>query len=725
MKRKKVLAAIFIPLAILAILLAAAVAYYFIATAGVRLDPEKLSLKIDCIRIYDAAGNEMETESRQSTPYSEFPDHLPHAFVAVEDKRFYTHNGFDVKRIGKALLKNLRALSFREGASTISQQLIKNTHLTSEKTLTRKLKEFRLTRRLERKYTKEEIMALYLNSIYFGHSAFGIGDAARFYFGKTPDELQPAESALLAALVKSPNRYSPFKDPEKCLARRNFVLSLMLEQGYLSQTEYDEAVVQPLPESPVKTRGNAYCALVFEELADLFPDARSGEMGELRVYTAYDAELQETLEGIEAPSDVVALVRDNKTDAIKALRASAGIPKRSPASTIKPLLVYAPAIEENLVSPATPMLDARTDFAGYCPDDAGGATGSYMSVRYALAHSVNIPAVKLLNTLGVERGAKYLNVMRLTVDPADYSLALALGGMREGFTLPALADGYATLANGGNFAPSGTIVRIENNKRTIYRRPANKTRVFSEETAFLVNDMLATAATEGTARKLKSLPFPVCAKTGTAEGAAGNLDAYTIAYTSEDVVAVWLGNRDNSPVSATGGGLPANFARDILLALYKGRTPAAFLPPQGVEKLSFDKRAYESEHRILRSDPNAPLYLDPSDYFKCDFEPKEQCTRYTAPTISEPSVSVKNGVVSIILCQAEYYDYVVKRENRGEITTVYSGKYKQVICDNSVKAGESYLYTVVPVYRGTEGVAVTLPRVYIRADDSYGDWWEE
>ncbi len=724
---KKVFLAIFIPLGVLAVLLLGGLFYYFGVTAGVKLDSEKLQISTACVRIYDNNGEQIETAKRKSVSLDELPDYVPQAFVSVEDKRFYSHHGLDYKRICGALLKNIKTFSFREGASTISQQLIKNTHLTSEKTINRKLREFKLTKILEKRYSKEEIVELYLNSIYFGHDVFGIASASDFYFGKEAEKLGPADAAMLAALVRSPNRYSPFRNGEACLSRRNFVLKLMKEQGYLDETAYLNAIKQPLPETPAQSQGgDSYLSLVFDELSELFPDAGAGELGSVRVYTFLDRQLQKKLEETRADSDVCTIVRDNRSDGIKAFYSTCGTLKRLPASTLKPLLVYGPAIEEDLICPATPILDEKTDFSGYCPDDAGGASGKYMSARYALAHSVNIPAVKILNALGCERAAAYLDKMNLHVDKSDYSLALALGGMREGFSLPALADGYAVLANRGLFSPAKAISRIENSKgKTIYEYKPRDTRVFSAETSYLVSDMLKTAAKEGTAKKLRNLPYDVCAKTGTAEGKAGNTDAYTIAYTSEDTVAVWLGNRDNSEISATGGGIPANIALDILKTLYKNRSPSPLPPCDGVEELSIDIQEYEKNHRILLSDPNSPFLSDRKELFKKSAAPLEMSNKYSAPRIEMPTISVRNGAVNIVLCQAEYYDYVIKRENQGNSVTIYRGKYQRCISDNSVVAGESYRYSVTPFYKNIEGETVFLPLVHIdTASDLPDDWWD-
>lgn len=720
MKRAMKILLIFI--AILFILLLAFLVYYLGVTKGERLDKSKLELNTSCVYIYDGAGEAVETAGKK--PAVNIPEKLANAFVAVEDKNFYRHNGFDYKRIAKAALKNIASFSFREGASTISQQLIKNTHLSSEKTIKRKLKEYKLTRALEKNYSKQQILELYLNSIYFGHSAFGIGNAAQFYFGKQVEELDTAECAMLAALVKSPNRYSPFRNAEKCLARRNLVLRLMREQAYLTEEEYAKAVEEPLPASSVSASENAYLARVYEELARLFPDAKADS--KLHVYTFYDPSLQAELEEIDCNSDVCMLVRDVKTHGVKAFRSTVGAPKRLPASTIKPLLVYAPAMEEGLVCPLTPVLDERTDFGGYCPDDSNGASGQYMSVRRALSKSVNIPAVKILNELGVERACEYLAKMDLQVEKDDYSLALALGGMREGFSLPALADGYATLASGGEYSASQTISYVTNEKgKVLYRFQSERKRVFSEEVSYLTSDMLKTSVKEGTAKTLAALPYSVSAKTGTNEVNGKNLDAYSISYTGSDVVAVWLGNRDNSPVNATGGGLPTNYALRIYRALYKDGAPEELRRPDGILEAEYDLEEYERNHRILLADELAPVYTKGFELFSKQNLPQEISKRFSRPQIEKPVLSVKNGAVYIELCQTKYYDYIIKRENRGETTTIYQGKYQKTVCDNSVRSGESYRYTVIPVFNGCEGEAVVLPSVTVKKQEELPkDWWD-
>lgn len=222
----------------------------------------------------------------------------------TEDKGFFKHNGFDIKRMAKAALKNMRARSFKEGASTISQQLIKNTHLSQEKTIKRKLKEIKLTRKLEKKYSKNEILEKYLNTIYFGHNCFGLESASEFYFGKQPQDLTLSDAAILAGLVKSPNNYSPFKHPENCIQRKKIVLSAMLAQGHITETEKMKALSEPLPEAPAESSLNkSYFARVFDELEELSEKYNFTLGGNIRIYTYLDPNLQNYLETLSDESE--------------------------------------------------------------------------------------------------------------------------------------------------------------------------------------------------------------------------------------------------------------------------------------------------------------------------------------------------------------------------------------------------------------------------------------
>lgn len=352
-----------------AVIAASGAAYYTIVTQDAVLDEKKLVISDDKIEIFDANGRAVKDAAafspKETFRLDSLSEKVKFAFVDTEDKRFYDHDGFDYKRIVKATWKNLKSRSFKEGASTISQQLIKNTHLSQEKTIKRKLKEFKLTRQLEKRYTKDEILEKYLNTIYFGHNCFGLSSAAEFYFGKEPSELRLAEAAVLAGLIKSPNNYSPFKHPENCLGRKKTVLSAMLAQGHITEEEKEDALSVPLPTAPsAGALDKSYFDRVFDELEELSEEYDFVLGGNIRIYTYLDAGLQNYLESLSSASetDKIYTVLDNKTHGFKAYYSTVGEIKRLPGSLIKPLLVYAPALEEDMISPATPILDEKQIF---------------------------------------------------------------------------------------------------------------------------------------------------------------------------------------------------------------------------------------------------------------------------------------------------------------------------------------------------------------------------
>ena len=270
-KAIKIILIIFITIAAL---ISVAFASFFIITADATLQPEKLVDYTKTIYVFDDMSNKIEDTSyetkQQSVKIENLKKNTVNAFIASEDRVFYSHNGLNYKRMLKALYKNVTSRSFKEGASTISQQLIKNTHLNSDKTIVRKLKEIKLTKQLERRYDKDRILEMYLNTIYFGHNCFGLQSAANFYFGKTAAELDLEQSATIVGLLTSPNNYSPFKNPEKCLARRNTVLKNMLDCSFIDRQTYENAIKTPLSATRDNGRRNysSYIHAVFDEFEE-------------------------------------------------------------------------------------------------------------------------------------------------------------------------------------------------------------------------------------------------------------------------------------------------------------------------------------------------------------------------------------------------------------------------------------------------------------------------
>lgn len=271
---------------------------YFVITNGVSLNKELLTSAKSNIEIYDCDDNLVEEVSclnkRGSVKIENINDFTKQAFISIEDKRFFSHNGLDYKRIISATLNNIKSRSFKEGASTISQQLIKNTHLTGEKTIKRKIKEIKLTRQLEKESSKEEILEMYLNSIYFGHRSFGLKDASFFYFAKSPENLTVAESAMLAGIIKSPNNYSPFKNPEKCEQRRNLVINEMYENNYITRLQMEEALNEPLPQTDHESEKKSYIEEVINEAEEII--GKDSFYRGIKIYTYLKPRLQKKLD---------------------------------------------------------------------------------------------------------------------------------------------------------------------------------------------------------------------------------------------------------------------------------------------------------------------------------------------------------------------------------------------------------------------------------------------
>ena len=737
-----------ISLLVLAAFCLSAVGFYFAVTKDARLYPEKLALSEQKIVLYDSQGEPVKGVAanllKQTVAMEEIPQKTRYAFVDTEDKRFYSHNGFDVKRIARAAVNNLKSRSFKEGASTISQQLVKNTHLSQEKTLKRKLREWKLTRTLERRYSKDEILEKYLNVIYFGHNCFGLRSAAEFYFGKTPDELDLADSAILAGLVRSPNNYSPFKNPEGCLKRKATVLNLMQKNGHITEEEKLAALEKPLPTAPVVSSDNVgYAHFVFDELTAIAESYDLAVGGNIEIRTYLDRSLQNRLEELAESydqTDITMTVLDNRTHGFKACLSTVGEIRRLPGSVLKPLLVYAPALEKDIVSPATPVLDEKVNYGGYSPDNYDGTYSGYVSVRESVAKSLNIPAVKILETLGVEHGAEYLGKMGLPVDKDDYSLALALGGMKNGFSLQKLVSAYSTFTNGGMFCDGGFISSVKIDGKEVYKRETVSTRVFSEETSYLMTDMLQTAAKTGTAKKLRSLPFNVAAKTGTVGTSKGNTDAYALSYNTEDCVGVWLGNADNAFIDCTGGGLPCNFVLHIYEYLYKtyqeqNRPVGNFPIPSGVVRVALDKPTYYDTHNLILADDLAPIDQRFSEWFKKQAAPTKKSDIFSNPTIISPVLQYSDGKVTITFDKTlpTFYQYKIDRYDYVTHNTVYLGEFIESFTDENVDGNKNYIYTVTPIYKEIEGTPVTLPTVTTKAGEPpptsdreilEKNWWE-
>lgn len=731
-KALKVLLVIFISIAGA---IGIAFASFFMITAGTTLQPEKLVDYTKTISVFDDSSHKIEDASyetkRSSVRIENLKEDTVNAFIASEDRNFFRHDGLNYKRMLKAFYKNVTSRSFKEGASTISQQLIKNTHLNSEKTITRKLKEIRLTKQLERRYDKEQILEMYLNTIYFGHNCFGLQSAANFYFGKNASDLNLEQSATLVGLLTSPNNYSPFKNPEKCIKRRNTVLKNMLDCSFIDKVTYLTATKAPLSATRdgVKQYSSSFLNAVFDEFEELNIDPY-GQFSELNIKTYLNSEAQQALENQSVECDYSYFVRNNAGGVI-AYKSSIGNVKRQIGSTAKPIFVYAPALNDKKLNIFTKINDEPVNYGGYAPENYDKKFHGRVSVADSIKYSYNIPAVKTLNSLNLDDVESYAAKMNINLAAEDKNLSLALGGMKDGLTLKELCDAYSVFPSGGNFTPSHFIKEVcDQNGRIIYSDNQQQTRVFSEGTCSLINDVLCETAKSGTAKKLKELEFDVACKTGTCGNKDGNTDAYSIAYTSDYCAGVWLGDKNNNRLQVTGGKDCCNIIKDILKTICN-ETDVKLDKLTGTSTVEIDREEYENNDKILLCDINCPKLNRAKVKVLSDNLPKEQSTRFTAPTIKKPTILVSNNNICISLCQTQYYSYLIKRQNK----VIYDGKWTDKIYDNPPD-GE-YEYSVTPYYctdgKTFYGNEIKLPRVIIKRekvqeklpDIVFKDWYKQ
>ncbi|MBO4539884.1 MAG: transglycosylase domain-containing protein [Clostridia bacterium] len=577
-------------------------------------------------------------------PYEDISSNVINAFVALEDKRFFTHKGIDYYRTAGALIHNIRSGKIKEGGSTITQQLAKNTMLSSEKTLSRKIKEMALAGKIEKKFTKEEILEMNLNAIYYGNGIYGIDSACHNYFGKEPSELTPAEGAFLAGIVKNPSKYSPAKDSKAVSERKNLVLKLMKEQNFITETEYEDGLAYAYTEPARKPDpARSYFVSAIHEAADILGISEEEVIrSDYVIHTFYDPAAQTAVfssfesgeytdynkDGVAA--DYTALLTDNKTGGIIAYYSTTNDNvftfRRSPASAIKPILVYAPAIEQGIITEKSVFNDEKSVFNGYSPKNYGDVYYGMITADKALAKSVNTVAVRILEQTGVENSVQFAEKAGLKFNDSDKNhLAIALGGMTYGVTLPELTESYMTLASMGKHKNATFIRSVSTGDGSaIYTQIDKQTRAFSAATAYIVTDMLKKTVTDGTARKLLGFPFEIAAKTGTAESSTGNgnSDAWNISYTTADTLCIWYGAARGSAMDTTGGNYPTLLAADIRRKI-KAPEKNLFDEPMTVAEYEIDAYALNNDGKLYLSTRYTPSVYREKGHFAIENAPSE------------------------------------------------------------------------------------------------------
>ena len=696
---------------------------------------DEITIKIednneDFICFYDTHNNVVETYEQADVTYlTDFTPQTKNAFIASEDKRFYSHHGVDYLRIIKAAAVNVKNGSFSQGASTITQQLVKNLKLSSQKTIARKLKEIKLAQKIESQYDKDEILAAYLNTIYFGENNYGIENAANYYFGKSEKDLTLSEVTLLCASIKSPSKINPVKNLEQTKKKQVLVLDAMVDCGFITETEKQTALAEP----PVivkrrESNANAYFKAALEELDQLKQEGLMS--GGYNVYTDYDGDLQSFIESSIrniAYDDQVAVI-SNGSLSVKAYHSTCGRILRNPASTIKPVSVYAKAIEDGVITQYTTVIDEPTVIDGYSVENYKNKYYGNVTARDALKQSLNVPSAKILNAVGINACKNALNKMDFEIDNA--SLNLSVGYLENGVDLITLGGAYATLANGGKYQKPHFITKItDRNGRIIYSCDNDVTTVYSPSTASVVTDMLLECTKSGTAKKLNDLPFQIAAKTGTFGNENGNTDAYAIAYTSDSTFAVWLGYDDSAlmPNYVTGGGLATATLKEVVAHNYASHYPKDFIS-EGTKTLDIDKFALENSGKILLASSNTPEKYILHGVFKDSDNVFESSKIFLEPAVTDEKIFVEDNTVKITFNKYDFYNVKIYKTTDSGKKLVYEGIENEI---SFPLENEFCEYSIIPVYEGRSktvyGREVYLPKVNGNANKNAlpQKWWYE
>ncbi|MBD8067768.1 transglycosylase domain-containing protein [Bacillus sp. PS06] len=527
--------------------------------------------------IYDKDGevaSKISSSKINGIGLDEMPQHLIDAVISIEDHRFYKHPGVDYIGITRAVVKNLKARAVVEGGSTITQQLTKNVFLTHEQSFERKLEEFFIAQKIERTFSKDEIIEMYLNTVYFGEGAWGIRNAAATYFGKEVDELTISESATLAGLLKAPSRLSPVKNYDQSIERRNVVLSAMKRNEVLTNKEYDEAITSEIAlhekkVDPYEGKYPYYVDHIIDEAIEKYGLTQNEILaGGLHIYTELDQTMQTAVEEVfkddsifpESAEDQLiesgTILLNAKDGGIHALVGGRGERvfrgfnrathlKRQPGSTMKPLAVYTPALESGY-NMYDILPDQPVKFGDYQPLNYNGGYKGSVTMIDALKSSDNVPAVWLLNEIGLNMGMDSIRRFGIELTERDRNLSVALGGLDKGLAPIDMAEAYAAFANEGVRSEAHAITRIVDVEGEVVAEwEEEQIEVTTADVAEKMTYMLRQVVEQGTGRNAKLANHELAGKTGSTqvpiEGVNGSKDQWFVGYTPDVVGALWLG----------------------------------------------------------------------------------------------------------------------------------------------------------------------------------------
>jgi penicillin-binding protein 2A len=580
---------------------------------------------------YDRNGevaSKVSANKNEGISINQVPDSLKDAVIAIEDHRFFEHHGVDYIGITRALIRDIKAGGMVEGGSTITQQLTKNTLLTSQKTLKRKVDEIFLAMKIERQYTKLEILQMYLNQIYFGDGAWGIKQASRNYFAKEVKDLSTSEAALLAGLIKAPSALNPYKHLDKAVERRNLVLLQMKNHGYLTNEQYlqaknEKVFLNDKGGDPFRGKFPYYVDQVLEEAIKDYGLSQDELLtGGFQIYTELDPNMQATMERIFQkdslfpkgtdqivqsggvlvdPSDggIRAIVGGRGEHTFRGYNRASHL-KAQPGSAIKPLAVFTPALEDGWK--ITDMLkDEPMSFGEYEPSNYNHQYAGEVPMYEAVKESKNVSAVWLLNEIGIDKGMDSVTRFGLQLEKGDRNLTLALGGLERGVSPLDMAEAYSVFANNGVRNQTHVIKKIvDADGLVIAEHKQNKQRVTTKSVANQMTTMLLGVVEHGSGKSADLPGREVAGKTGSTQvpikGITGVKDQWFVGYTPQLVGAIWLGydkTDENHYLKTTSSAGAAIVFREIMKEALK-HTPTESFHVPSIDSL-IEKRRQEEE----------------------------------------------------------------------------------------------------------------------------------
>jgi penicillin-binding protein 2A len=527
--------------------------------------------------IYDKKGkvaSNVATNRTKGVKIEDLPKYVPNAVVAIEDERFYEHGGFDIKGIARAFFSNLFAGRITGGGSTLTQQLTKNALLSPERTYKRKAEELFLAVKIEKVYTKNEILQMYINQVYFGSNAWGISNASKKYFDKNIEDVSVSEAAMLAGLLHSPSYLNPYNNFDIAMKRRNTVLAKMKELNMINNSQYSRAKKEKIRlhdggGSFVERKYPYYVDAVLNEAINKYGLTQEEILTRgYRIHTALDQNLQSGLEKVYSKNYLFPRSRGDKlvqsgsvlmdpaTGGVNAIVGGRGEHvfrgfnratqlRAQPGSTIKPLAVYTPALEEGYKY-SSKLVDEPTTFGNYQPENFSKTYEGKVEMYKALEKSLNIPAVWLLNEIGLNKGVDSLKRFGIPVEKEDKNLAIALGGMSNGVSPLQLANAFSAFPNDGKRQESHFITKIVGpTGNVLAEREAKTTKVTSEEITDEMTAMLLNVVESGTGKRAHIPGVQLAGKTGSTQlpynDVSGTKDQWMVGYTPNLVGAIWIG----------------------------------------------------------------------------------------------------------------------------------------------------------------------------------------